>query len=744
MMRRLALPFLAFSLAFLPAAFAHSQGTRLWTESKFDELEKGTPNGVAITSDGRLEPGPASRQVFTTPSTYVWAVAADREGNAYLATGTPATVLRVTPDGKSTTLFTSREMSVQSVRVGPDGSVYAATLPSGKVYKLDPHVADRTEDNATVVFDPAATEDKPKYVWGMTFDAEGRLYIAAGGPAAVYRVGQNGKIEGGGKPEVFFKSDEQHIRSIAFDSAGNLIAGSDGSGLIYRIDKAGKPYVLYDSPKKEITSVTVAPNGTIYAAGVGEKGHNPLPPLPVTGVASVTATITIIAPGSVQAFNGNTLIPEGSDVYEIAPNSAPRKLWSSHDDIVYALAATKDGLLASTGNRGRIYRLNEDGTYADIAHLEASQATGFADTAQGLYVGTANSGKVYLLSHGQAAEGNYLSDVFDAGAFSQWGRAEVEIGSSPKASSFELFARAGNVENPLRAWGEWKKITPNNGALGIEASRFVQWKLVLHPGASIGSVGINYLSVNLPPVVDEIVVEPGARVNAAALQSQLQQQVTINFASSQNGMSFTQDPAREPLAAVKDKSAVTARWLAHDDNGDELSFSIYYRGEGEQNWQPLRTGFRDRYDSFDAARLPDGRYYLKVVASDAPSHNPGEALTGARESDEFLIDTTPPVVSGLEARLVNGKIHTVFTAADSTSPVTRAEYAIDAGRWQYIEPSGKLADSLTEKFEFDAPLPAPHTDAPQPDLKPDPQEHVIAIRVYDRSDNLVTVKAVVH
>src|ERR1035438_4217961 len=143
-----ALPLFAACLYLQHASPAQAQGTRLWSESRFEELERGTPNGVAITSDGHLIPGPESKLVLATPSTYVWSVAADRDGNAYVSTGTPATVLRVTPDGKSTTLFTTRDMSVQTVRVGPDGSVYAATLPSGKVYKLDAHAENKNDDSA--------------------------------------------------------------------------------------------------------------------------------------------------------------------------------------------------------------------------------------------------------------------------------------------------------------------------------------------------------------------------------------------------------------------------------------------------------------------------------------------------------------------------------------------------------------------------------------------------------------------
>ena len=713
-----------------------AQGTRLWTESSFEDLERGTPNGVAVTSDGLLVPGPESKLVYTTPSTYVWDVATDKEGNAYLATGTPATVQRVTAEGKSTTLFTTREMSVQAVRVGLDGMIYAATLPSGKVYKLDPHTEGKNDDTATLAFDPAATQEKPKYVWDLAFDAKGRLYVATGAPAAIYRVVP------GGKPELFYKSDEEHIRSMAFDKAGNLIAGSDGTGLVYRIDPQGKAFVLFDAPKKEITSVIVAPDGTIYAAGVGEKGRNNLPPLPVTGQASVTATITIIQPGSVQAFSGNTLIPDGSELYEIAQGDGPpRKIWGGKDDILYALHWTPDGVLAATGNRGRIYRIHDDGTWADVAHIEASQVTGFADSPQGLYVSTANSGKLFRLSHAPAAEGTYTSEVFDAGVFALWGRAEVELGATP-AADVQMFARAGNIENPERAWSDWKAFTPNAGSVDIGSSRFIQWKLVEHPGADVGGVAINYLPVNLPPVVDEVMVAPGARANSMMQPPGQPQPITLNFPSTQNqSVNFgQQEPGREPLSAVRDREAVTVRWAAHDDNGDLLSYALYYRGEGEHNWQFLKDHIHERFYSFNSSELPDGHYRIKVVASDARSHNPGEALTGERVSDAFVVDTTPPVVPGIEARMVNGKIHVSLTATDATSPVTHAMYSVDAGRWQYVAPVGNLGDSPTEKFEFDASLPQRRAEEAAP---ADPSEHVIAVRVYDRYDNEVTVKAVV-
>ena len=51
---------------------------------------------------------------------------------------------------------------------------------------------------------------------------------------------------------------------------------------------------------------------------------------------------------------------------------------------------------------------------------------------------------------------------------------------------------------------------------------------------------------------------------------------------------FTPDANAQPLMAQKDKGAVTVRWAAHDDNGDDLIYSVWYRGLGERNWRLLK------------------------------------------------------------------------------------------------------------------------------------------------------------
>jgi hypothetical protein len=737
---------LLLALATLTSTIATAQGTHLWTQSRIEDLEKGTPQGVAIASDGHLHPAPGLTDLATTPSTFVWSVAVDKSGTAYLGTGAPGSVIRVSADGKPFTLFETKDLSVQSVKIGPDGALYAATLPSGKVYRLNPTATTKQDDaSATAVFEitkvvssdktAAKSADAPApYIWDMTFDSQGRLYIAAGGPAAVYRVDVT---KPSAAPELFFKSDEEHIRCLAWDAKGNLIAGSDGSGLVYRISPEGKGYVLFEAPRREITAIAVSTSGTVYAANVGDKSRNPLPPLPVQGVGTVS--ITVVQPQSLQAANTSTALPDGTEIYAIAANpesapQAPRRFWSGKDEIVYALAARPDGVLALTGNRGRVFRLSADGSYADVAHLDAQQALSFAATDNALFIGTGNTGKLFRF--GAATEKHeYASDVLDAGALARFGRIEVEPGST----GYELFTRSGNVEQPVRGWSEWLPL--KDSAIASPPGRFLQWKAVLNAGASVGSIGVNYLPVNSAPVVDELVVVPGARVTPQGQQSQ-PQSVQIAFASSGPNSSTSDSNSTSPLSATKDRTAVTVRWAAHDDNGDDLLYSLYLRGDGEKVWRLLKADLTEKVYTFDAALIPDGGYQAKVVASDAPSHTPGDVLTGGKESERFEIDTTPPVIHALTTvrQGLCAKDHpcdppvlVTFEAEDAFSSIAHAEYSLDAGPWQFIEPLGGLSDSRTEHYAIHLPASIQESKT---------SEHMITVRVYDRHDNVGVAKTV--
>jgi hypothetical protein len=716
-----------------------------------EEFEKGTPDGVAIESDGQLREGPGLTEQLTTPSTFVWALVTDHAGQVFAGTGTPASVLRLAgrKGEKPFTLFETKDLSVQALCLGPDGALYAATLPSGKVYKLNPNATQKQDElSATVVFDaakagaaaggsnPASPQPsaQSRYVWALTFDPAGRLYIATGNPGAIYRVNP---AKPGAAPELFFKSDEAHIRALAWDAKGNLIAGSDGSGLVYRIDLQGNGYVLFEAPRREITSVVIGANGTIYAACVGDKSRNPLPPLPVQGIGSVS--VTIVQPESLQAANTSVSVPEGTDIYALTEGQAPRKLWSGKDEIVYALAARSDGLLALSGNRGRIFRIHDDGSYADVAHLQAQQGLSLASVQGaegmgGVLIGTGNTGKVVLL--GASEKHEYASDVLDAGAFARFGRVEVE----PSSAGYEIFTRSGNVEQPVRGWSDWQPL--QDGSVASPPGRFLEWKAELHKDGALGGVGVNYLPVNSAPIVDDLVVVPGARLNPQNSVSQ-NQTVSIAFPTPSQGSTVAFDAGSSAtLQANKDRTGVTVRWAAHDDDGDDLIYSLYLRDDGETVWRLLKDKITDKAYSFDASLIPDGGYRIKVVASDAPSHTPGDARTGEKVSDRFEIDTTPPAITNLKAATQQGSCAGAdckqpflvsFDAEDASSPIAHAEYSLDAGPWQYVDPVGKLSDSKTEHYEFRVEFEAGGKIG----------EHLITVRAYDRFDNVGVAKTVI-
>src|SRR5262249_7039020 len=103
-------------------------------------------------------------------------------------------------------------------------------------------------------------------------------------------------------------------------------------------------------------------------------------------------------------------------------------------------------------------------------------------------------------------------------------------------------------------------------------------------------------------------------------------------------------------------------------------------------------------------------------------------------------------------------IHVMFRAVDNFSPVKRAEYSVDAGDWQFVEPIDQISDSKAENYDFRITLPgASATDAEavrsgrskkaggvsQTQSTRNDVEHVIVVRAYDRFDNMGTAKTLI-
>ncbi len=170
------------------------------------------------------------------------------------------------------------------------------------------------------------------------------------------------------------------------------------------------------------------------------------------------------------------------------------------------------------------------------------------------------------------------------------------------------------------------------------------------------------------------------------------------------------------------KGEIGTRWAASDENGDTLAFKAEIRGVAESEWKLLKDKLRERQVSWDSTAFPDGEYVLRITASDLPDNPPDQALTSTLASDPFVIDNTPPTISGLSAARSGAKLEIRWKAKDHLSILNRAEYSLNGGDWTVVQPAGQLSDSR----ELDYVLVLDNVSS---------GEKTIAVRVSDDHDN---------
>ncbi|HMD31568.1 MAG TPA: hypothetical protein VKG84_06640, partial [Candidatus Acidoferrales bacterium] len=170
-------------------------------------------------------------------------------------------------------------------------------------------------------------------------------------------------------------------------------------------------------------------------------------------------------------------------------------------------------------------------------------------------------------------------------------------------------------------------------------------------------------------------------------------------------------------------------WSAHDENDDDLVFAVYYRGERETAWKLLKDKVDARFYSWDTTTMPDGAYYLKIVAADSPSNPQEETLTAERTSDRFLVDNASPEILNLRATVAGLSAEAKFDARDPASVLSHAEWSLDGGDWKLVLPAGRLSDARQESYTLTLPALAPG-------------EHTLAVRLTDEFENQSAAKTV--
>jgi hypothetical protein len=516
------------------------------------------------------------------------------------------------------------------------------------------------------------------------------------------------------------------------DRSGNLLVGTESPGKVIRVDSDGKGFVLLDTPYQEIRGLRFDDKGQLYAAALNGRPGGGGAPTPSTGtdqpvetgrapVPSVSVSTEITSIAVVDGADSSSTRSSGREdrrtskgaVYRIMPDGLWDIIWESRDDMPYDVVLDRTGApIIATGNKGKLYRLEGDPLRPTLlTRAGAQQVTAFYTDSRGqLYFATANPGKLFRLSAEHAPRGTYESEPGDAQMLATWGALSWH-GTIPNGSKIELATRSGNTATPDDTWSSWStNAIPSDGApIASPKARYLQWRAVLTgrgDGPVLTSVSAAYLQRNLRPVVRSITVHPPGIVFQKPFttgepdlagfgdQTTPDRKLTTAAQSTPGGSS----PALG--RRTYQKGLQTLAWRADDENDDDLVYTVLYRREGETEWTPLRRGVDEPILVWDTTLVPNGTYFVRVVASDSPSNPPAVALSGERDSTAFQVDHTPPAIVVGSTRTEGGRTTLVFDVTDADSPVSRVEYSRDGGvRWTAVFPKDGIADSKSERYE---------------------------------------------
>jgi hypothetical protein len=665
-------------------ATARASGPIFWTIATAGEFLKGTSDGVYVSLDGILTPGPAMTSRLTSAPAQIWSLAESGDGTLWAGTGGDGKVLRLRPGQPEQTAFDADENNVFAIAV-LGNRVYAATSPDGKVYVIEGN------SPAKPFFDP-----EEKYIWALAVDATGRLWVGAGNPAVIYRVDPNGSSR------IIYRPPAAHVVSLARDSSGRMLAGTESPGRLYRFAADDRPFVLLDSGMTELRAAVSDASGVVYAAGVARGDDSAAASGETTSVA-----VSMPPPSTPGSTPASTSAPsKRSTLFRIDPSGTWEAIWDT-PDVIYDIAVADDGVLAATGPEGRLYRVDKNRDVLLLTGVDAKQITRFASApksgARIAAFATANPGRV--MAPGGAADQNsvtYVSSVRDSKSVATWGLLRWE-----SAGPVALYTRSGNTDKPDDSWSDWAGPYSRKEGDSIKspAARFIQWRAVLTRAASppapqVTSVTLAYLPRNSRPVVTSLTAHPPGVVFQRPFSSEDGAIAGLDDAVADARRPPGDTPnTPSPGRRMFQKGLQTLVWKAEDADGDRLSYTLQFRREGDQQWRDLRTGLTDPIFVWDTTTVADGRYIVRVIASDGPTNAADRVLTGDRESDPIDVDNTPPVITTEVARQGNAT-RVIVRVHDAYSPVQKLEYSLGGGPWQVVYPVDGLADSPDERYEI--------------------------------------------
>ncbi len=684
-------------MLFAASAFAcpaSASDTQWWIADTAPDYAKAEARGAAVTPEGVIELGPATRRIALDSLAIAWSAVRLPDGAVAIG-GERGRIVRY--ESGAVRPWVRLPVGQVLSLAWMNGALYAGTGPEGLVYRIG-----AKGDTALV----ARTGER--YVWGLAAGSNGALWAATGTRGRLLLIE-------GGKVRTILDSDESNLTCALADGRGGAWAGGDSKGRVFHAGADGALATVLDASEDEIRALALGADGALYAASLsgsavsddeGDANEQPAP--------------------AKSAVSGGRAV-----VYRIVPDSLVQTWWTAPQPFLFALAPTPLGLLAASGNRAGVYRLDRAQGATQLLAANEGQVTALVALGDGAALAvSSNPGAVWVLGPGRAAKGELTGPVLDARRIASFGRLDWR--GSANGGSVSLFARSGNADPADTTWSAWRGGEAGTAGRPVEApaARYLQWKVVLEGGApSVDAVQASWRERNLPPRLEDLVIAPqGGAFREGELTPRLES-VTQTLPGGQK-VEYSIPPSQQTKALralpAWARGLRTLQWKGNDPNGDELTYRVDVRRESDGRWIEIGKDLEATSFTWDTNALPDGRYRLRVTASDARSNALGEERRDSTFSEPFNVDNSPPSIGAFAVRPDRGGIAFEGEASDEASPLSRIEASLDDDDWRLVAPEGGLTDAAREAFRgrIDAAAGA----------------HTLAVRVTDLAGNS-TVRA---
>jgi hypothetical protein len=675
--------------------------TAQWTVETYQNFDAGDASNAFITSSGEVRPGWDTKRVALEGDA-VWAALHLADGSVLLGSDADGAIYKVTGDKSAKFATLPNAIAVVSLAQTSDGAIWAGAMPGNKVYRLD------GSGRAT----PGPVLKETETVWSL----------AASGDTVYAGTGPSGKLYAirGGTAKELFDTEDKRITAVTVTSDGAIWFGTSDRALVFRYDpKDGKTRAMADFAGNEISAIAPYRDGVVVAAN--ELAETP----PHDG--KTTSQVEAVEKPS-QAKGQTMKAPavgtkpgaekDPSPVTDLGRKGAKKGKGAlfrvGNDgrlDQLHALTATyftsvavgPDGAVyAGAADKGRIYVVDADQSVATAFDVD-ERAVSQVWIDHGLVSFATDDAAAMYRATGRASAARYVSDVLDAKAVSRYGKITWSA-----AGKVKLETRTGNTAKPGVGWSDWQSPAAigrmgggnEGGKIASPPGRYLQFRVALEDDkARLQRVMSYYVPQNTATTVQDVTVEIAAKEKLPTLK----------------------DSAAKPRSPV-----LNIKWKVDNDDGDDTTYTLEARRDGEANWRPIATGKAPLTDTkwdWNTETYPDGWYKVRVTSSDAAANSPDRALTSSYASTLFAIDNTRPTVNALTVTYPKASAR----ATDAISTIAEMAYSIDDGPWQLGTTADGLYDDQTEDLRLDLPSGLPRGT------------HTLAIRVADAAGNVGSV-----